>query len=295
MVFNSFFVREKVNMAKSLPLSLLNAEEEVPLPTFLPGEIVVARAENVLRFGAMTESKSGIAGVLYVTNFRVTFLTTSSSSKKALSSVFQSNPDLTGSGDIYADIQQELHVPLTCILEIYCDVKSFTGSRTKKMLPGSHVSSKVQVIEILCKDLRVLRFGLKFVPKRQKKVIVDAILHYAYPSAVTLVFAFSYSRASTREHDSDEEYLSAVPSFRNLPDWLNELSRLHVDDTWRVVDVNTKFQTCPSLSALFVCPSSLSDSDINRMSLHYIDARIPIWCWSHPDTGVPVLFSAAGR
>lgn len=281
-------------MAQSLPLSLLHNEEDIPLPAFLPGEIVVTRAQNVLRFGAMTERKSGTAGALYVTNFRVTFLTTSSSSEKALSSVFQSNPDLT-EGDIYAGIQQELHIPLTCILEVHCTTKAFTRSKTKKMLPGAHVSSKVQLIEIFCKDLRVLRFGLKFVPKDEKKVIVDSIIHYAYPSAITLMFAFSYSNASAREHSDDNEPTSAVPSFRSLPDWLNELSRLHVDDTWRVVDVNTRFQTCPSLSAHFVCPASLSDSDINRMSLHYIDARIPIWCWSHPVTRVPVLYSAAGR
>ena len=281
-------------MAESLPLSLLKTEENVPLPAFLPGEIVVTRAQKVLRYGAMSESKSGTAGVLYVTNFRVTFLTTSSSSERALSSVFQSNPDLT-EGDIYAGIQQELHIPLTCILEVYCTTKVFTGLKAKKMLPGARISSKVQVIEILCKDLRLLRFGLKFVAKSVKKTIVDSILHYAYPSALSLMFAFSYSQALLKQQSVDNETLSAVPSFRSLPDWLNELSRLHVDDTWRVVDVNTNFQTCPSLSTLFVCPASLSDSDINRMSLHYIDARIPIWCWSHPVTRVPILYSAAGR
>ena len=257
--------------------------------TLLPGEIVVAQAENVLRFDAMAERKSGMSGALYVTNFRVTFLTRAPSSKKSLQSAFQSNPDLND-GQIYAEIQQELHIPLTCILEVNYTTKSLAGTKIKKLVPGLRISAKLEMIEVSCKDLRVLRFGLRFTPKEQRKPIIDAILHYAYPSSVALAFAFSFSRATDTIAGKES---NLVPSFRTLSDWLKELSRLNIGQEWRVAEVNADFQTCPTLPSLLVCPASISDADINRMSLLYNDGRIPIWCWSHPQTGVPLLYSAA--
>lgn len=274
-------------------MEMASRDESIPVPAFLPGEIMVARARNVLRFSAMTESKSGISGALYVTNFRVSFLTTNSSTETPLSSVFQSNPDLS-QGGINADVQQELHIPLTCIQNLfYCTSKG--NSKYKKLGPSKKDISKIQRIQIHCKDFRVMDFGLKFTPKKEQAQIANAILHYAYPSSMSLLFAFNYS-LSLSQLDSDENRVKGVtPSFRTLPDWLNELSRLNVDDTWRIVNVNDNFKTCPSQSQFFVCLSPLTDSDINRMSLHYIESRFPIWCWSHPTTGVPILHSASGR
>ena len=278
-------------MAGSIPLQQNQRLDENPEPTLLPGEIIVAQAKNVLRFDAMAERKSGISGVLYVTNFRVTFLTKMAGGhcNHPVQSAFLSNPDLN-EGQIYAESQQELHIPLTCIFEISCTVKSLTKTKVKKLVPGLHISSKVEMIEISCKDLRVLRFGLRFTPKQQQKPIVGAILHYAYPSSVALTFAFSFSRVRSNIASSDS---NSVPSFRKVSDWLKELSRLNMGQKWRIAEVNTDFQTCPSLSALIVCPALVSDADINRMSLHYNDARIPVWCWSHPKTGVSLLYSAA--
>lgn len=267
-------------------------EETVPEPTFLPGEIMVARAKHVLRFNAMTESKSGISGTLYVTNFRVSFLTMNSSSETPLSSVFQSNPDLS-QGGINADVQQELHIPLTCIQHLLCCTTK--NNKYKKLAPTKREVAKIQRIQIHCKDFRVMEFGLKFTVKSEQSQIVNALIHYAYPSSMSLLFAFNYSTALSKLADDENKTKGVTPRFRTLPDWLNELSRLNVDDTWRIVNVNDNFKTCPSLSQFFVCLASLSDSDVNRMSLHYIESRFPIWCWSHPTTGVPILHSASGR
>lgn len=276
-------------MADNIPLRQNQSHEDVPEPNLLPGEIIVAQAKHVLRFDAMAERKSGMSGVLYVTNFRVTFLTRTPGGNRAVQSAFQTNADLS-EGQIYSESQQELHIPLTCIFEVNCTTKSITGTKIKKLVPGLHITAKVEMIEISCKDLRMLRFGLRFTPKQQRKPIVDAILHYAFPSSVSLAFAFSFSRATNKITDGEP---NAVPSFRNVSDWVKELSRLNMGEKWRITEVNTDFQTCPTLSALLVCPSSISDADINRMSLLYNDARIPVWCWSDPKTGVPLLYSSA--
>lgn len=41
----------------------------------LAGEVVVARAQNVLMFDPVSDTKKGISGILAVTNFKLTFLT----------------------------------------------------------------------------------------------------------------------------------------------------------------------------------------------------------------------------
>lgn len=272
------------------------SDDGYPEPSLLPGEIVVAKAINVLRFQTMADRKSGISGVLYATNFRMSFLTRNPNAESQLNSVFQSNPDLSQAGEMYSDMQREMHIPQTCITDIfYYSSSTAEGSKVKKVRPGSRMSSKVHSLEIRCKDFRVVRFGLKFTPKKDHVKMVNAIAHYKAPSSVVLLFAFPYSTAQNALEEGDKGSLNTIPTFRTLPDWLNELSRLQVDDTWRVATVNSKFQTCPSLSEMFVVLASLSDSDINRMSLHYVDSRLPIWCWSHPKTGIPMLCSGAGR
>lgn len=273
-----------------------SSDDRCPEPSLLPGEIVVAKAINVLRFQTMANRKSGISGVLYATNFRMSFLTRNPSTETQLNSVFQSNPDLSQAGDMYTDMQRELHIPQTCITDIfYYSSSTAEGSKVKKMRPGSRMSSKVHSLEIRCKDFRVVRFGLKFTPKKDHVKMVNAIAHYKTPSSIVLLFAFPYSMAQNCSEDGGKGRLNTIPTFRTLPDWLNELSRLQVDDTWRVATVNSNFQTCPSLSEMFVVLASLSDSDINRMSLHYVDSRLPMWCWSDPKTGIPMLCSGAGR
>lgn len=292
---SSFLFFQKEVWKKMAALSSLSplSDDGYPQPSLLPGEIVVARAVNVLRFQTMANRKSGISGVLYATNFRMSFLTRNPNAESQLNSVFQSNPDLSQAGEIYSDIQRELHIPQTCITDIfYYSSSTADGSKVKKVHPGSRMASKVHSLEIRCKDFRVVRFGLKFTPKKEHVKMVNAIAHYKAPSSIVLLFAFPYSMA---ENENGKGRQDTIPTFRNLPDWLNELSRLQVDDTWRVATVNSKFQTCPSLSEMFVVLSSLSDSDINRMSLHYVDSRLPIWCWSHPKTGIPILYGGAGR
>ena len=271
------------------------SDDGYPTPSLLPGEIVVAKAINVLRFQTMADRKSGISGVLYATNFRLSFLTRTPSGTTQLNSVFQSNPDLSKAAEMYSDITRELYIPQTCITDIYYySTSTAEGSKMKKLKPGSRMRSKVDSLEICCKDLRVVRFGLKFTPKENKVNMVNTMAHYKTPGAIHLLFAIQYSLAQNLQENCEGD-LNTIPTFRTSSDWLNELQRLNVDDTWRVASVNGKFQTCPSLSELFVVLGSLSDSDINRMSLHYIESRLPTWCWSHPITGVPILCSAAGR
>lgn len=43
--------------------------------TIITGEMIIAEAQNVLLFTPVNEQKSGQSGVLFVTNFRLSFIT----------------------------------------------------------------------------------------------------------------------------------------------------------------------------------------------------------------------------
>lgn len=45
---------------------------------FWTGEVVVASASNVLKFASVSNRKHGISGCLFVTNFKIAFVSTTS-------------------------------------------------------------------------------------------------------------------------------------------------------------------------------------------------------------------------
>lgn len=55
----------------------------------LPGEVVIAEAQSVLMFSPVSDLKQGISGILAVTNFKLTFITTEDSNSEV--NIFYSN------------------------------------------------------------------------------------------------------------------------------------------------------------------------------------------------------------
>lgn len=45
----------------------------------LPGEVLIAEAQSVLMFSPVSDLKQGISGILSVTNFKLTFITSDDS------------------------------------------------------------------------------------------------------------------------------------------------------------------------------------------------------------------------
>ncbi|KAG1655281.1 hypothetical protein GQR58_024625 [Nymphon striatum] len=50
-------------------------------PQIIPGEVVIAFAENVLKFDAFSNEKRGLSGSLFCTNFKLSFVTAESFSQ----------------------------------------------------------------------------------------------------------------------------------------------------------------------------------------------------------------------
>ena len=279
---SSFYV-DLTDMAEKQGASLrMKARDSpsIPRPELLPGEIMVCEVPNVLRFDAMGENKHGISGVLCATNFRVSFITAGMYGNKR-QSIFHSNQDLSEDSEGYASqpqSQDAVLIPQACIMHI-CSVN---GEKVKKINPGHVFKSKLQTLVIHCKDFRIISFGFRFCSKEHQRKIVNAILHYSYPSSISRLFAFDYIQHSDQLHDHDRW---------TLLHWERELKRLNSQNMWRITEANTEYAISDSLGQFMVCPKGLSDDTIVAAAIHYTNGRLPFWCWNHPKTGVPLLCS----
>ncbi|KYN16592.1 PREDICTED: myotubularin-related protein 10-B isoform X1 [Trachymyrmex cornetzi] len=227
----------------------------------LPGEVLIAEAQSVLMFLPVSDLKQGISGVLSVTNFKLTFVTSGDSNGE---NVTRQQNHLYG----YTD------TCLTNIDEIYIMV----GDKKRKLVPGNTVPSKVKGIFIICKNLRTWSFSFKFSPLGHGKNLLTALLHHAFPSRHQLLFAYDYKEAYYSSLDKN------VQLFRDISDWQNELKRTLCSDEirkgWRLSMVNAKFQLCPSLSQYVVVPASVTDSQLTDAARHFQGNRPSVWSWT---------------
>ncbi|KAL8602283.1 hypothetical protein ACOMHN_022796 [Nucella lapillus] len=235
-------------------------------PNLLPGEQIIMQAESALRFAPCSEMKQGISGNLFVTNFKVAFVTADKSSyadKNAADTKHQRNK-LIDDNDI----------PLTCIDTIY---QVLSGGKRRALSLGQTVSSASKYLEIHCKDFRIHVFGFKFVPKDQNKRVMNTILHHACPTRDDLLFAYEFAlHGKFRENGQRTQ-------FYMQGDWEEELHRLRCEGRWRVTDVNRDY----ILSTRSVRPGRVGHSPQHQVSP-------PRPCWplsSAPGQSAPAVLA----
>jgi len=103
-------------------------------PRLLPGEVVIAEAQNVLLFAPVSEQKQGKSGSLSVTNFKLTFVTAEERPREESG---QQQNLLLGVYDV-------------CLSNVDV-VYQLVGDKKRRLPPGSNVSGKVNGLHILCK------------------------------------------------------------------------------------------------------------------------------------------------
>ncbi|XP_013392417.1 myotubularin-related protein 10-B isoform X2 [Lingula anatina] len=245
-------------------------------PQLLPGELIVGHAQNVLKFSAYSEQKQGISGSLFCTNFKVSFVTADRSSYDGEHN--NQRNLLLGENDIALcnidDIYQASYPKLPT--ETFVPKIVSTGKR-KKFTPGGNLTGKVKTLEIRCKDLSIHTFSFKFSPKDEAKSTVTAILHHAFPTRLELMFAFEYQDPNRQPGKQTHH----TTMFTIKSDWSKELDRLHCADAWRVTQVNEHFNMTDSMPECFVVSSKLYDNDLLKAAPHFLDSRVPAWCYSY--------------
>ncbi|XP_067131260.1 myotubularin-related protein 10-B [Centruroides vittatus] len=237
------------------------------MPNLLNGEMVIAQAENVLKFNIMSELKTGISGELICTTFKLSFVTP------------EDIPLNQHHQNIYLGENDICLINIDSIFHV-------SNGRKKKLLPGSIISSQIEIIEIHCKDFRIYTFSFKFSPSGCNKQIINALLYHAFVPKVQLLFLFDYL-----EHDKNA---TSSPIPFSLPiDWEAELTRCCCCSGWRVTQVNERYQMCESLPECFVVPANLFDADITKAAPHFIGHRVMMWSWGLPSGCALVRMAAA--
>ncbi|KAK3096634.1 hypothetical protein FSP39_001921 [Pinctada imbricata] len=232
-------------------------------PKLLPGERVVTEADSVLSFVPFTDRKRGVSGKLFVTNFKVTFITGDRSTYDGQPPKRQRNL-----------LINDYDIPLTSIDTIY---QVMSGNKRRKLVPGSTVSTFTKYLEIYCKNFSVHVFGFKFSPKEQNKKVANAIVHHAYPTKSYLLYAFEYGKTM---NFTDDKMKCGIPLYENASDWEAEITRCRCS-RWRVTDVNSGFTVSTSLPERFVVPGGILNNDLLNASHQYNERRLPTWCYTH--------------
>ncbi|XP_026289690.1 myotubularin-related protein 10-A isoform X2 [Frankliniella occidentalis] len=240
---------------KDVDIGLEENFDETLNTRLLAGEAVVAEAQNVLMFAPLSEKK-GKSGILTVTNFKLSFVTTEERPRDERG--LQENL-LLG----------EYDVCLANVDEIY---QMIDKDKRRKMMPGNNISGKVKGLYIVCKNMRVIQFSFKFSPVGHGKTLTNALLHHAFPRKHHLLFAYDFRE---RYYNSQ----GPVTMFNEKKDWEKEIRRTGAVG-WKLSDVNQGFQLSTSLPQCLVVPDALVDYQLTEAARHFRCNRPPTWCWS---------------
>ena len=267
-------------------------EEVIATPYLLDGEIILAKAQKILKFNSMSKRGSGVMGRLFITNFKLAFMTAKvenspGTSTRSMRTSCRSLDDLLAADDT-GNVSD--YIPLTCI---NCLTGISTEKQKSKIIKNGKVpSKKYDIVEITCRDLRIIQFDFSLCGDPERKSVISTILHYAFPTNLQRLFAFDYA-ASRKNRSPSTSSGRAFYTFRHEKDLELELARLKGQQQWRVSRANKEFILCKGLPEFNIFPAELSDEDLKKISESYTDGRLPVWVWNADDTGAALLISGS--
>ncbi|XP_071538838.1 myotubularin-related protein 10-B isoform X2 [Panulirus ornatus] len=226
-------------------------------PQLLPGEIVIAEANNVLKFAPLKTNKTGISGTLFITNFKVSFVT--------------SLPVDSKEAEMHDKSLQShfLGVHDVCLSEVDM-VNQFSEGFTKKkrLFYNAPLPPRLSGLQLVLKNLRMINFSFKFTPAGEDLRVAQALLHHAFPPSIDHLFlSCGYPPPPP-----------GIPDFCMAQDWERELQRTRCPN-WRVSKHNEFFNLCSSLPTVVVVPRDLLDAQLEQAAQHFQGTRPPVWCW----------------
>ncbi|XP_077163829.1 phosphatidylinositol-3-phosphate phosphatase MTMR1 isoform X2 [Paroedura picta] len=196
-----------------------------------PGETIKAIAKDVMYICPFI---GAISGTLTVTDFKMYFK------------------------NVERDPHFVLDVPLGVI------------TRVEKIGVQSHGDNSCG-IEIVCKDMRNLRFAYK--QEEHRLEIFQNLITRAFPLSHGLpLFAFSYKEKfpvnGWKVYDPMAEYKR-----QGLP-----------NESWKISKINSMYELCDTYPAILVVPTSVKDDDLSRVAAFRAKGRVPVLSWIHPES-----------
>lgn len=267
---------KKENFKSYLNECLESAEDHIDYsPTFLQGELEVARANNVCLYVAQkikaqskkkknAPSKKRI-GLLIITNFRLCFVAFDEREDKS----YTLKKSVSHQENNYLE---KYDITLSNMDEIY----AYTDKKHKLVAPQQKNPSKIDAIRILCKNFRMLTFDFTENCEVGKgKNIADALLQFAFPTRHNLLFMYHFK----------EKYYDSSRCFRTYGDendWNHELERCGISSqhgAWRVLERKSPGSS-DALPRCFVIPRHLTDEKYLDLCKSFRCNRAAVWVWS---------------
>ncbi|KAI3470564.1 hypothetical protein Pfo_027227 [Paulownia fortunei] len=220
------------------------------------------------------------AGTLFVTNFRLLFLSDGSRS-------------IIGLGTI----------PLATIEKFSKTVMKLSSApRQVDKTPSQ------RLLQVIGKDMRIIVFGFRPRTKQgkpdvkmvilQRRAVYDALLRCTRPARLWDLYAFALGPSRFSNTNPKVRLLNEY--FRLLGLGSNHASSRTIEDGsfalsnewWRISSVNSNYTMCPTYPFALLIPNSISDVEIQQACSFRARCRLPVISWCHPGTGAVLARSS---
>ncbi|KAI0219617.1 Myotubularin-related protein 2 [Lamellibrachia satsuma] len=208
----------------------------------LAGEVVQGVAKDVSYLCPYT---GPTRGVLTLTNYKLYFRSSDS------------------------EVHVFLHVPLGVV------------SRVEKVGRVTSRGENSYGIEIMCKDMRNLRFAHK-QEQHSRRQVFEKLNQFAFPISNKLpLFAYEFKE---RYQGSDGW---------SVYDAVSELRRQGVPtDSWRLSRINENFELSDTYPAILSVPAAATDDDLRYVAAFRSRSRLPVLSWIHPESQATITRSS---
>ncbi|EPS72804.1 hypothetical protein M569_01952, partial [Genlisea aurea] len=209
------------------------------------------------------------AGTLFVTNYRLLFLSDGSRSIISLGTI-----------------------PLATIEKFSKIVCKVSAPRQADRLPS------LRLLQVIGKDMRIIVYG--FRPRtKQRRSVYDALTSRAKLAIFWDLYAFASKPYGFISNTNPKvrllnEYFRLLgleshnASYRNVEDDSFALS----NERWRISNVNSDYALCSTYPFALLVPKSISDSEIQQACTFRARSRLPVISWCHPRTGAVLARSS---
>ena len=240
------------------------------IPILLKGESIIQMYQD-MTYLCPYSLPSAVKGTLVLTNYRLYFKSDSCTINTSSSGSPLQPPPLI------------LDVPL-----------GFVSNITKIGGQNTSTSEHAYGLEIVCKDIRSLRFAMsKFQDNTQfhsvnskgpssRGDIYQMIRRYSFPNTNHFpMFAFQFQE---KYPPFNANGARGVDGWR-LYDPIREFKRQDVpNESWRITKININYDVIDTYPEILAVPKAVSDDDLREVAKFRSKGRLPVLSWMHPDS-----------
>lgn len=209
------------------------------------------------------------AGTLFVTNFRLLFLSDGSRNIIALGTI-----------------------PLATIEKFNKIVMKLPAAPRQ-----ADRSPSRRLLQVIGKDMRIIVFG--FRPRtKQRRAVYDALMRCTKPLRIWDLYAFAsgpsrFANTNPQIRLLDEYFrLLGLSSYHASTRMIEDGSFTLSNELWRISSLNSSYTMCPTYPFALLIPRSISDEELQQASTFRGRCRLPVITWCDRDTGAVLARSA---